>query len=273
MLIKHALRSHDWDKRVGFLSLRSAQPVSILASGETPGWLSGILGRFPGALVQRLPDVRHCLSWAWRRQIGLLLLYRTASLLCSNLSAWAQFCGWASSGVPGLMVLGNFNLPSLGMRSEIAQEFMATVATVELAKLSRTQFIAVVMHPVFSVRFGEGGILISLLPWTDHSLVSLKFLDARPFCRENRPFRPVHPRQLIDPTGFERQLGVIPENQLLVLTEVLWLHEIAKWQQFLIKLPLSGLSTLRVPDATHSTWWNWENLNRLRDALSLPFGA
>lgn len=46
------------------------------------------------------------------------------------------------------MVLGNFNLPSLGMGSEIAQEFMATMATVGLTKLSRTQFI-VVMRPIW----------------------------------------------------------------------------------------------------------------------------
>lgn len=68
------------------------------------------------------------------------------------------------------MVLGNFNLPSLGMRSEIAQEFMATVATVELAKLSRTQFIAVVMHPVFFCQiWGRGNFDFS--PAMDRSLI------------------------------------------------------------------------------------------------------
>lgn len=46
------------------------------------------------------------------------------------------------------MVLGNFNLQSLGTGSEIDQEFVATMATVKLAKLSRTQLIAAVIHSI-----------------------------------------------------------------------------------------------------------------------------
>uniref|UniRef100_A0A2D4IEU1 Endonuclease/exonuclease/phosphatase domain-containing protein n=1 Tax=Micrurus lemniscatus lemniscatus TaxID=129467 RepID=A0A2D4IEU1_MICLE len=68
-------------------------------------------------------------------QLGLLLTYLPPSCIATALPALLEVIAGLAVEFPRLMVLGDFNLPSLSEHSEVAQEFVASMATMDLTQI------------------------------------------------------------------------------------------------------------------------------------------
>ncbi|KAK9396605.1 RNA-directed DNA polymerase from mobile element jockey-like [Crotalus adamanteus] len=90
------------------------------------------------------PEVVGCesllLKLGSRVQLGLLLTYLPPSCVATALPALLESVAGLAVEFPRLIVLGDFNLPSLGDRSEAAQEFMASMATMDLTQREPTRW-------------------------------------------------------------------------------------------------------------------------------------
>ncbi|KAM3855847.1 uncharacterized protein M6D78_000899 [Vipera latastei] len=147
-------------------------------------------------------------------QLGLLLAYLPPNRAVAALPELLDVLSGLVVEFPKLMVLGDFNLPSLGGSSELAREFMASMAAMDLS-----QIISGLTHErghtpdlVFlSGRWrddiGGGATTVTPLSWTDHHLLRLDFPFATPRRGCTVPTRWYRPRRLMDPDRFQAALG------------------------------------------------------------------
>ncbi|XP_070593886.1 uncharacterized protein [Erythrolamprus reginae] len=201
-------------------------------------------------------------------QVGLFLTYLPPSCMSQALPVLLEEVAGLAVEFPRLIVLGDFNLPSLGEASGLAQEFMATMTAMDL-----TQVVQGPTHEgwhapdmVFlSEQLSNGlrlrGLEVLPLSWSDHFLLRLDFLAPILPRREAEQIRMFRPRRLMDPEGFQMALGVIPDTPVHSSAESLaeaWNKAAAEALDRIVPLrPLHGTRPRGAP------WFN-EELRELK---------
>lgn len=215
---------------------------------RSQGTGSEILGRHPGVLPIRLLNANsHLFSWAPRGFSG-------DCCYCTSLSAVQQgSVAWLMVDFLRLMVLGNINLLSLGIGSEAAWKFMATMCLSQVIQgqihnrshMFDLVFLLQQRHNALDL----GKILISLLSWSEQ-MVNLQFI-GNPYPWEAGSIRSAHSRWQMDPAGFQRELGIVLEG-LHSLAKPWWSLGMEEWSQLWTRLYKNGLSVPTVPITPYS---------------------
>ena len=170
-----------------------------------------------------IPQMTGCESllvkWGLGRQLGVLVVYLAPRYATTALPELLEVIAEAAVETPRLVVMGDFNLPSVGETSGAAREFMASMTAMDLTQVvlgpthegGRTLDLIFVSGQ-WSRDLGTGDLAITPLSWTDHALLRLDFPIAAPHRREAEPNIPIwfRPRLLMDPIRFQRELGPIP---------------------------------------------------------------
>lgn len=91
-----------------------------------------------GALHYRSSDVRLFIKLGSRNHSELQLLYQPPSSTVAFLLELLDYTSGLAVEFLRFIVLGNFNLPSIGMGSEVAQGCMATIMAMGLSQINQS---------------------------------------------------------------------------------------------------------------------------------------
>ncbi|XP_058039494.1 uncharacterized protein LOC131198648 [Ahaetulla prasina] len=170
-----------------------------------------------------VPQIARCetlfVKWGLGMQVSLLIMYLAPCCVTETLPELLNAIARMAVETPRLMVMGDFNLPSVGGASTSAREFMASMAALDLTQLVNgpIHFRGNTLDLIFlSGQWLDGlelgDLVIKPLTWSDHSLLQLDFRTADPHRRELEPVRWFHPRCLMDPESFQTELGPLSED-------------------------------------------------------------
>lgn len=137
--------------------------------------------------------------------------------LCVSFPPWAPGPHQGLVGEFPSIDLGDFNLQSLGVESEVDWDFMETMTCMDLIQVIQglTRNSGHTLDLVFLLEQCLCDLeLVDLsfepLSWSDNSLVTMSLRAISP-CREAGPIKLVYPQQLMDPDGSQKELGIIAD--------------------------------------------------------------
>ncbi|XP_058024600.1 uncharacterized protein LOC131190994 [Ahaetulla prasina] len=174
------------------------------------------------------------MKWGRRTQVVLLIMYLAPCCVTTALPELLELLAGLAVETSRLLVMGDFNLPSTGVASSAAREFMASMMAMDLIQLidGPTHVGGGILDLIFiSGQWLNDLVLNDLvvepLSWSDHFLLRLDFLTTTHHRRDTEPMRWFRPRCLMDPERFLTELGPFPENLAHNTTEEL----VAAWEQ------------------------------------------
>ncbi|XP_070790191.1 vomeronasal type-2 receptor 26-like [Pituophis catenifer annectens] len=99
---------------------------------------------------------KYMVAWDLGVQSGLLITYLAPSCVATALPGQLDVLAEVAVELPSLLVVGDFNLPSIGETSEMAREFMASMAAMDLTQVVQSPTHRVDTHLTWFFSLGSG---------------------------------------------------------------------------------------------------------------------